>query len=85
MDEIVDIGGADPPLGAFVEIDPKFEVRLPPDIEDADLMNAGDFLQAVLDLRRQLFEFLQVRAKDLDRVISLDAGERLGDVVPNVL
>ena len=43
------------------------------------------FSRTVLDLVGQLLELVQVGAEDLDRVVALDAGERLHDVVADVL
>src|SRR5207244_13590959 len=86
-------GHAYAPALAPGAIDFELEVGLPHDVKDADVFHAPDpgiavgigFFQLALDLLGQLLEFEEIRPDDLDRVIALDARQRLGNVVANVL
>ena len=93
LDGRLDVGRAHPPILALVAIDFELQVRLPHDMEDAHVLDALDllsvvgiaFFESVFQLFGKPLKLLQVRPDDLDRVVSLDAGEAFRDVIADVL
>src|SRR5207245_6322391 len=85
LHDVFHIVDADTPVTALLSVDGEFQIRLAHDPEDPYIFEALDIGERVLDLIGQAFELLEVWANDLHRVVSLDPGEALHDVIADVL
>src|SRR5262249_6647123 len=85
FDDHVHIRGTHSPELTLARVHAKFQVRLPHDAEDPDVLAAADRHQPGLDLLSQLFQLDQVGTEYLDGIVPLDAGQGLHDVGPDVL
>ena len=73
------------PVFALVQVNAELQIGLALDVEDADVLDARNGAQPILDLFRQALQLVQVGSEDLDGIIALDARQRLHDVVADVL
>ena len=85
VDHVVDVGYLGAEQLALLLVRGKLQVRLPHDMEDARVGDAGDVLDDFFGLLRQLLQPFKIGAVDFDGVVPLDAGDRLHDVVADVL
>ncbi len=84
-DGVLHVRHTDVPELAPGPIDGELQVRLALDAEDGHVLQAGHGVEHGLDLVGQFLQLVEVGADDLDRVVALDAGQRLHDVVADVL
>src|SRR5581483_3535396 len=73
------------PEAALIAIDGKLQVRLSEDTKYADVLDALDSVQHVLDLIGQSFQFVQVRSNNFHGIVAFHAGQRFHDVIADVL
>ena len=85
LHDVIDVGRLHAPALAFFGIDAEFQVGLPSNVEDADVLDPPDLSQDIFRLRGQNFQTVQIGPDDFDRVVSLDAGEGLHHVVADIL
>src|SRR5271157_406677 len=79
--DLFDVGDAHAVARTELAIDLDFEVGLTHDVEHAHVLDSRDGFQDLDDALTRFLEDFQVVAVDLDRVGSLDSGERFLDVV----
>ena len=83
--DVMNVGHADVPQRTFLTIDRQFDVALPADTVQADVLHAGHVDQRGKDLIPDFFQLVEIGAHDLDRVLSLHAREHFQHVIANHL
>ena len=81
----VHVAGVEAVARDFGAVDFNIEVRLPEDPKHTQIGHAFDLFHLMQHLIREVLEHLQIRAQDLDGIRAFDAGQRLLDVVLDVL
>ncbi len=85
LDGVLDVLDADVPALALLSINGELEVGLALDAEDAGVLHSGHLVEDGLGILGEFLQHLKVWTDDLDRVVALDARERLHDVVADIL
>ncbi len=85
LDRRVDVAGIEAIARRLFTIHRDVEIRLPEDVKDPEIGHAPDLLHFMFDLLGDPLLNCQIWTDDLDRICALDAGQRLLDVVLNVL
>src|SRR5262249_24308600 len=85
VDNGVDVAGIKAVSGRLLAIDLDIQIGLATNPKYSEILDSLDLLQFTQNLTCKLLEDDLVAANDLDRIGPLDAGQRLFDVVLNVL
>ena len=85
MHDGIDIAGIEAVARRLFAIHLDVQVRLSLHVENTEIGHALYLRHLVLNLEREVFQDILIVADDLDRVGPFDAGQRLLDVVLDVL